>query len=206
MTDWADKAPCKGQGELFFEEVWPDEDVAWALPSALRLARSICDSCPVRRQCFEEGMRAEAGVKATLRFGVRAGFTPEQRRSLETSEWRCPHDGTVYDPATLRLGSAVCRTCAAVFTRPAVPDDGDKWKPRHARLYKRCVAFFHEAYSVGSPVPEVSALAVEWGVRHNDVMRVYLALADDGAIARAGDRWVKQAPTALAASWLDVLA
>lgn len=206
-VDWADKAACKGQGDLFFDETWPDEDVAWPLPSALRRCRSVCDSCPVRRPCIEEAMRVEEGTAAAFRYGVRAGLTPEQRRSLDASEWRCPNDGTVYDPASLRLGAAVCITCGHVYVRPPIPDEGDKWAPRHARLYKRLVAHFHNAYSVGSPVPEVNALSVEWGVRHNDVMRVYLALADDGVIVRQDGRWVRQAPTAsrLAGSWQNVI-
>jgi len=206
-VDWADKAVCKGKGDMFFEAIWPDDENDWPLPSALRAARALCDSCPVRRPCIEEAMRVEEGTAAAFRFGVRAGLTPEQRRSLEASSWRCPNDGTVYDPATLRRGTGICLTCGSVFTRPPVPDEGDKWAPRHARLYKRCVTHFHNAYSVGSPVPEINVLAVEWGVRHNDVKRVYLALAEDGVIARQGSRWIRQSPTAarLAGSWQDVL-
>lgn len=65
---WLQFARCKGMDtELFFT----DESV--------KQMKAVCVECPVRKECFTEAMREEVGA---CRFGIRGGYTPDERRRL----------------------------------------------------------------------------------------------------------------------------
>lgn len=60
--DWFDDAKCRGKTSDMFDET---DDYA--------LAREICADCPVKRDCvFDAELWGEG-------WGVRGGFTPQQR-------------------------------------------------------------------------------------------------------------------------------
>jgi WhiB family redox-sensing transcriptional regulator len=48
---------------------------------AVKVAKAICRSCPVRRDCLEQAMKEE-GSAAAGRYGVRGYLTPQERRKL----------------------------------------------------------------------------------------------------------------------------
>lgn len=74
---WVRDAACRN------DDVEPE----WFFPAqengpSLSLARSVCQYCPVKQQCFEEAMAAEGGRPAKSRYGVFAGLTGGQRYAL----------------------------------------------------------------------------------------------------------------------------
>ena len=66
MSDWRERAACKGETESFFSH---DK-------TSLDRARAICASCEVRGECLEAAL---AGADV---HGVWAGLTEAQRRNL----------------------------------------------------------------------------------------------------------------------------
>jgi hypothetical protein len=71
VTDWSEAAACRGLLPLFYSDD----------PFSRGVALAICRECRVRGDCELETRRVERG--AWTRFGVRAGFTPEERRGWE---------------------------------------------------------------------------------------------------------------------------
>lgn len=45
----------------------------------VRLARQICDTCPVRMSCLADAHTQERELPAKACFGIRGGLTPEER-------------------------------------------------------------------------------------------------------------------------------
>jgi hypothetical protein len=68
--DWTTSAACRGRLSLFYA----DDAVSKAV------AVAICAGCRVRLDCEAETRRIE---RPWLRFGIRAGATPEQRRAWD---------------------------------------------------------------------------------------------------------------------------
>jgi WhiB family redox-sensing transcriptional regulator len=66
LTEWRERAACKGETESFFSH---DKN-------SLDRARALCASCEVRGECLE------AALDATDLHGVWAGLTEAQRRVL----------------------------------------------------------------------------------------------------------------------------
>ena len=67
MTDWRDKAACKGEDmERFFTE--NQTDIRWAL--------DMCAACPVKAECLEDDLAQEN------RHGIRGGMTASARARL----------------------------------------------------------------------------------------------------------------------------
>jgi WhiB family redox-sensing transcriptional regulator len=69
-TDFMDKADCRTvkDPDIFFSE-----DAA-----GIRQAKKICNTCPVRSECFKYGKSEE--------FGIFGGLTPAERRSYKIQE------------------------------------------------------------------------------------------------------------------------
>lgn len=78
---WWEKARCHGQHDTFY----PD-DVRGPMPrAALEKAAAFCEYCPVWSDCLaDEAVWIAAGTSDSPRevHGVRAGYTPAQRRAL----------------------------------------------------------------------------------------------------------------------------
>ncbi|ODU07300.1 MAG: hypothetical protein ABS81_02050 [Pseudonocardia sp. SCN 72-86] len=92
---WRRAASCARPGvdpELFFPL-----DLDPTSP-AVATARQMCAGCPVRALCFDDVMSAEDPAR---RWGVFAGFTPDERTTLATR----PADVVVLRP-TVRGGEA----------------------------------------------------------------------------------------------------
>jgi Transcription factor WhiB len=66
VPGWWEQASCRGCTALFYRNDRMSQMVA----------ASICQSCPVLAECEVETRRIEMSGR---RFGVRAGFTPEER-------------------------------------------------------------------------------------------------------------------------------
>ena len=68
---WRDQAACIGKPLRLFFHKNADAGADYSY------AKEICASCPVRRQCLEEGLRLPM-----LNFGVWGGLTVNERRNL----------------------------------------------------------------------------------------------------------------------------
>lgn len=68
-VDWAKAAACRGYD---VEEFFTESKIR------VREIKNVCDSCPVRRQCLDEAMRAED----TSRYGIYGGLTAKERTDL----------------------------------------------------------------------------------------------------------------------------
>lgn len=190
---WRDEAICKGALSYFYERPLPidDEGVRSIDVEAVDAARSMCDVCPVRGQCFEQSMADEAGKAISNRDGVAAGMTPHQRHSAEKrSSVRCPVCGRTYDPVLVRDGIVRCPMDSRHVSRngPPIPEDGDGWTKRHTALARRVVAHLDES---GDPVLRPQTLARQWDERPTDMARVYEALVMDGTIKRTSKGYVR---------------
>lgn len=175
--DWRDSAACIGKGtRMFFDDIWPSK--GGTDKAALGIAREVCDTCSVRQSCMLEELAVEGNTASQFRYGLRAGLTPAQRASLR----RRPFDVRLIDPTTLRSGDLKAMDGTPIGTTDPLPDRGDDWLPRHDVLAKRVVAFMVENISVGDTMPSAVGLAKILGARKADVMRVYVALADDGTL------------------------
>lgn len=70
-TRWESDAACRDTTDLNY---WFDEP---------HNARQIClKECPVRRECLQSAMAAEASVSVKFRHGVWGGLGPAQRQAL----------------------------------------------------------------------------------------------------------------------------
>lgn len=78
--NWRDYAACIGVPTEFYFVDTKGSDGG----SETRMARRICTSCPVRRQCLDAALYAERNVSEKLRFGIRGGLPPRKRAEL----WR----------------------------------------------------------------------------------------------------------------------
>jgi hypothetical protein len=81
VTGWLDDAACRGR------------PIAWWYPEpgakfSTAVALNICRGCPVRGDCLDEALAAEAGTPAVYRYGVRGAKTPAGRQSIERSRHR----------------------------------------------------------------------------------------------------------------------
>lgn len=131
-------------------------------------------------------MRAEGNATEERRHGVRAATTPEQRASLyRRFAVRCPDCGETYDPAGSINGLLVCDCGEQQMWE--VDDRGDGWLDRHSHLAARVRATLDWA-EPGDRVPSPTALAKTLGVRKDDVVRVYRALARDGWVVEGDGR------------------
>lgn len=45
-------------------------------------AKAVCATCPLREQCLEIAMEAEAGADTKFRYGIFGGLSPRQRHAL----------------------------------------------------------------------------------------------------------------------------
>lgn len=73
---WLTQAACRADGvdpETFFH----DNNASY-----IAAARTVCNQCPVRRECLADCMRDEGDRSAKSRWGVYAGLTPRQRERL----------------------------------------------------------------------------------------------------------------------------
>lgn len=194
MADWRERAACAGMpSELFFDDIWPEDEEGNPLPLvqvALDRARTVCQSCPVRTDCYLEAMTEEDGAAAARRHGLRGGLTPEQRYSIwRRDSSRCERCGEAYDPLGLVAGEAVCG-CGA-FDEPPIGDLGDTWYPRHDGLLQRLVDYLLEKTEPGDRILPPYRMLEELGHRRKDDMPlVYERLIDDGLIVRGEGRGV----------------
>jgi hypothetical protein len=195
MRDWRERAACleaDGKVQMFFEDIYPDtielasgvERVGPPDREALATARSFCDRCPVRRECFAQALEDDDGNQVDFRFGLRGGMTPAQRWSAEHRKTVCcPVCDTVLDPNSIRSGEIACPNwCDIDRTLPPIPDEGDKWNRRHSTLARKVVRWIVEEVTVGAVLTSPSRLADQWQERRTDMVRLFKALVLDGTL------------------------
>lgn len=190
-NDWLDDAQCVGALRKFYEDV-EGEDGSYD-KEGLRVARSICDVCPVRRRCHVEAQADEAHRPVAERFGVRAGLTPEQRHSAVLRKTVvCPVCQHALDPKLVRDGIIVCPISKSHVNRVTVPipELGDQWSKRHLTLTRRVLRYM-EAHPRQTNMPSMTAMSEELGERWHDVKRVYEALIVDGTLRKQGKKFVR---------------
>ena len=74
LGSWRAQAACQlGDHELFFP---PEEEQGEYFRLRVSLAKRICASCPVRREC------ADYALAADERYGVWGGLAPAERDGL----------------------------------------------------------------------------------------------------------------------------
>lgn len=209
--DWHTRAKCRNMPlSTFFEDIWEEvEDEAGELVNVITHldklveARSICDRCPVRRQCYGETMTLEAGAAPDRRPGFRAGMTGPQRWSAEhRSAVRCPVCNTPLDPNAVREGEVACvNECQIDRAMPAIPDEGDQWTRRHTTLARKIVRWLMEQVAVGEEIPRPHALAKIMNERRTDMCRVFDALVADGTLEFDGNTYRRRARIAAIKAW-----
>lgn len=185
-----DNAPCRSATNVFFGDIWPDLDEP-ADPDALEFARSVCLSCPFRKPCAVMVMEDERSKAAVNRFGLAATLTPYQRWVLEKRDTlRCEKCHVTLDPDDVRRGILSHVACKNARKKVApIPDDGSDgsdWQPRHTTLAHRTLEFVR-SHEPGDKLPSATTLADRWGVRRNDVVRVYAEFEATEEIARKGN-------------------
>lgn len=190
---WRDRAACASNGRdlsRFFDAVEdPDTGKRRVDEAALAQCRAACMRCPVRLDCYAEEMATEGGAPAHMRFGVRAGTTPEQRDSLyRRFAVACPDCGETYDPLGAIDGLLVC--ACGDQRMWSVDDRGDQWLDRHSALAMRVRAWLARESGPGARVPSPTSLARDLRARRDDVIRVYRALVRDGRLIEGEGRGV----------------
>ena len=91
---WNDDAEClNAANEIFYPTIFDengeeffDDGTIWEkfgdTSSYYDVARSICESCPIRVKCLEHAMEMKE------RFGMWGGLTPIERRRIERNKRR----------------------------------------------------------------------------------------------------------------------
>jgi hypothetical protein len=69
-VDTVGRTPCMDCPEVFFPEDFPDKGTR---EYAIRLARALCDGCPIKDACFMYATENDE------RYGVWAGTLPAER-------------------------------------------------------------------------------------------------------------------------------
>lgn len=64
------ETPCQDLPDIFFPEDFPDKETR---ERAIRLARTMCATCPVKLQCFQYAIEAKEP------YGIWAGTLPHER-------------------------------------------------------------------------------------------------------------------------------
>lgn len=79
--EWQKQAACADIGPDVFT---PDDDPDNDLPAGpmYNAARPICAGCPVRAECLEFALDAEAGATPSHRAGIYGGLSPRQRYAV----------------------------------------------------------------------------------------------------------------------------
>ncbi len=85
-TYWRDDASCTKLGtkeadRLFFQSNPDDSERELKRDkrkTAIREAKDVCSSCPVRRECLGDALRHPDQAE----YGIRGGLTPEERRVI----------------------------------------------------------------------------------------------------------------------------
>lgn len=67
---WKDRAACRGL------------DVALFYGQEIDNARAVCEQCPVSDECLIDTLEYERVIGKRYRYGVRAGFTAQERSAL----------------------------------------------------------------------------------------------------------------------------
>lgn len=114
--NWRDYAACIGvPTEFYFIEKQGSDG-----GSETAMAKRICSTCPVRRQCLDAALYAERNVGPRLRFGIRGGLPPRKRAELwsrlqkQRTGKRCTLDRhPMLGGNVLKLGNGMetCRAC-----------------------------------------------------------------------------------------------
>jgi WhiB family redox-sensing transcriptional regulator len=192
MAAWEDRAACSNMPtSMFFEDVAPEDDEGNPLPlnqDALARARAVCQSCPVRTDCYLAAMAEEGGAAESRRYGIRGGTTPGQRYSIwRRDSLRCERCNEAYDPLGLVAGEAVCG--CGFNTEPPIADVGDTWYPRHDGLLARLIDYLLENTKPGDRIlPPYRMLEALGHRRKDDMPLVYQRLIDDGLIEKGPGR------------------
>lgn len=70
-------AACVGvDPEAFFPEPTRSQPADW------RLARAVCNDCPVRDACLEAALARERNASGPYRYGMWGGKTPDERAEI----------------------------------------------------------------------------------------------------------------------------
>jgi Transcription factor WhiB len=184
-NEWAEAAACKGATDIFFPPE-PEEEGERADSVDMAECRSICDTCPVRIDCYLEADYFEHGKPVAARFGVWAGMTGAQRYAAEhRNAVRCATCGAGLDPVLVRQGIIRCPSDASQHrharrTMPPISAEGDGWQKRHLTLARRVLRWLDDDGTDVLPRPRT--LARQWKERPQDMSRVYEALVNDGTL------------------------
>ena len=78
LSNWARSAACVGVNpEVFYPKTTGGGSIRSR--EAVNRAKTICASCPVRKECLEDALTGEI---PSYRFGVWGGLTPQERAKV----------------------------------------------------------------------------------------------------------------------------
>ena len=73
--EWLEFAACANEDvSLFYDH---DRETFDGRQSRILIAKSICEACPVRKECLETALRNEEP------YGIWGGYTPSERHALK---------------------------------------------------------------------------------------------------------------------------
>jgi WhiB family redox-sensing transcriptional regulator len=75
MSDWRERAACRGAEALFFH---PEHERGWAAYQRIVKAKAVCARCPVKPECLAEYWWEP--------FGVFGGMTAAERQKTRSGE------------------------------------------------------------------------------------------------------------------------
>lgn len=181
MSDeWVTEAACTGKPtEMFYDDIWRQGHTNL---EALDQARSVCQTCSVRRECLAYVMAYENGLSVKSRGGVWGGLTPAQRRSLDVRQ-APPHCecGRAFDPLQWLGRVLVCDQCGRRTAVSPLPDEGDQWDDRHTELALRIIESFN-LHVAGDTVAHPKTMAAYLDSPIAEVRRVYHELVLTGVL------------------------
>lgn len=76
IQKWRDNAACKGMDTQLFYSQRGGHD-------PYKIARQVCEQCPVLADCFDWVMETESQPEVCGRYGYIAGMEPQQRTEYQ---------------------------------------------------------------------------------------------------------------------------
>lgn len=184
---WEAQAACQALNpSLFYPGPLSNASIAQA-----DRARAVCARCPVQRQCLDDALDTEKGVRAADREGIRGGLDGRERFALQGGHrlprrpLPIPDDGQDHgERRTYRKGCKCFACCAAESSRK--PGSRRELSAcgtlgayqRHVRngqaIDLECAAAGRARYSSPRLVPDVrpscgTRSGYQWHTKHHEI-------------------------------------
>ena len=182
MTDWRDRAACRGTPELMV----PDDDQL-----GVQLAKKICADCPVVSSCFAYAEQLTKAYGHQAPEGVWGGFTLQERNTmagLRRDPEPCPQCGLLCVPVSFATDR--CQVCD-----PATPLTYLDYRPQVLELIAAGWTYRQVAERLRLSKEGVASACRRWKVKNAATKRSQRPLKECGTLAaktrhaRRGESW-----------------